>query len=135
MSKQHHRPSHALPPGAWRFSPFTRRQEYVYEEVPVVVEPELIVSKPGPPRRTPESIEHGTPRGYKQHRRSDVPYCDACREAHAARTARNEMRRYLAGDPLFACECGARKNPRSKRCDECARSARRVVPQTERTAA
>lgn len=27
-------------------------------------------------------IEHGTDRGYQQHRRYQIPYCDDCREAH-----------------------------------------------------
>ena len=27
-------------------------------------------------------IEHGTDKGYQQHRRYGIPYCEPCREAH-----------------------------------------------------
>ena len=48
-----------------------------------------------PPRRRP--IQHGTARGYEQHRRRKEPPCDACKEAHA-RAARGWRNR--ANDPV-----------------------------------
>ena len=51
----------SLPPGEW----VREGLVWVFNEAP------------------PEArIEHGTERGYQQHRYLDVPKCDECREAH-----------------------------------------------------
>lgn len=54
----------------------------------------MVTTQPG------DSIEHGTPRGYQQHREAGTPPCDACRRASAdyqadwrARTGSRDARR------------------------------------------
>lgn len=46
------------------------------EAMEIIPTPEV---KRGP---KPKPFEHGTERGYRQHRRRDIPLCAECREAH-----------------------------------------------------
>lgn len=51
-----------------------------------------------------DGIDHGTPRGYAQHRKLGVPYCQPCRDAHAARNreaakARQRWNKGAVGTP------------------------------------
>lgn len=49
--------------------------------------------------------EHGTDRGYQQHRaRNDMPACEACLAAHAIVTLANNRRRRL--ETVRCVECG-----------------------------
>ncbi|MET9952366.1 hypothetical protein ABZ135_12565 [Streptomyces sp. NPDC006339] len=47
-----------------------------------------------------DGIAHGEPRGYVQHRKLGVPYCQQCRDAHAAqaRKAAEARRRWNRGE-------------------------------------
>ena len=50
----------------------------------------------------PRAVPHGTPQGYRQHKRNGTPACDPCKAAWAARSVR-----YRAGRELLTPEQSA----------------------------